>query len=754
MLLQHVAQVTATDESSPLLGARPLDTQWPAGSNSPPQFPDPIGRELYRGPGTDVGQVLAAATPPPKVGVAMLVVEPCELVLRCRTGQAAVALARALTVHGAGKLDASMKECPAGGFPLCVVKAPAAAAQLRLTIPVAAFGKWLVTPEFLRFALAAAADQIAQEEATLVVAAASLHAVMPSVVAQHMLRRAGAPSPLAKAAPSHGRGGRRGGSATQPQGGRTSSRKVTASVSEKSFSTAKRTSTSRTPTPREERMLQAQAAKDVCSDEYDDPTLLSFGSAADERQLSSLQQQPRAPMEAWSPNSAQLQPEQKRTVAVPVQTPSGGSAGMRESALMLKSPVRDSREHTPSTTGDAAAHPSEPAARPGSMRGHAIDDAEIVGAAGGSVPMAVGAYQQPPAVGFDAQFRPAGFEQSVLESLQKAADSLHSDTDTVAHGRRDAGAQSHFSSALYSTTGSSLPLPHRAVLADNDRDAALSAPARLSEPESGREPGTTDGREDPFLVASPLSSDEESPTTSVATASGAATAQEMATMETFAIAHRSASVASPEDSYESRTVSAAAAATTLNSPGSMMVGLKLLDHSPVRSQTSALFFSTNLTCCCVLVMIVGIGYAYQLTRHDRECYFRHCSSWCRCGSSCCHWAWGWSLSVYDGRELQLVSRTLPSSTLMVPQLLTQGAFLCRSTSQRSAPSSATSRRRRRSGPTPGGAAEGDLHAKTSFMREAAVPQEGKRSLRSGEASIGKEGTRYPLHFNSETVLLA
>ena len=232
---------------------------------------------------------------------------------------------------------------------------------------------------------------------------------------------------------------------------------------------------------------------------------------------------------------------------------------------MQKSPVRDSREHTPSTTGDAAAHLSEPAARPGSMRGHATDNAEIIGAAGGSVPMAVGAYQQPPAVGFDAQFRPAGFEQSVLESLQKAADSLHSDTDTVAHGRRDAGAQSHFSSALYSTTGSSLqPLPHRAVLADNDRDAALSAPARLSEPESGREPGTTDGREDPFLVASPLSSDEESPTTSVATASGAATAQGMATMETFAIAHRSANVASPEDSYESRTVSAAAAACTVS----------------------------------------------------------------------------------------------------------------------------------------------------------------------------------------------
>ena len=587
VLLQHVAQVTATDKSArPLFGGRPHDTQWPAESNSPPQFPDPIGRELYRGPGTDVGQVLAAANPPPKVGVCMLVVEPAELVLRCRTGQAAVALARALTVHGAGKLDASMKECPGGGFPLCVVKAPGAAAQLRLTIPVAGFGKWLVTPEFLRFALAAAVDQIAQEEAMLATATASVHAVMPLVVAQH-LRVAGTPSRSAKAGPSlsPGNGGRRGASATQPKVCRASSRKVTASVSEKSSSPAKRTSTSRTSTPREKRMLQGQA-KAVRINEYDDSTLLSFGSAADERELFFPQQQPRAPMDAWSPNSAQVQLEQKRMVAMPVQTQSGGSTNTRQSTLMQT--LRGSERTPASTTGSAAAHPSEPAARPGSMRGHATDDASIRGAAGGSVPMVVGAYQQPPAVGFDAQFRPAGFEQSVLESLQKAADSLLSDTNTVARRRHDAPAQTHSSSTPYSTKGYSLQqpqLPHRAVLAANDRDAAHIAPARLAEPESEPEPVTTDIHGDPFLVASPLSSDDESPSTSVATASGAATVQELATTETSAIAQRSANVVSSEGSYESRMISTAAAATTLSSPGSMMVGLKLLDHSPVRSQT-------------------------------------------------------------------------------------------------------------------------------------------------------------------------
>jgi|EP01043_Picozoa_sp_COSAG02_P000901 hypothetical protein len=37
--------------------------------------------------------------------------------------------------------------------------------------------------------------------------------------------------------------------------------------------------------------------------------------------------------------------------------------------------------------------------------------------------------------------------------------------------------------------------------------------------------------------------------------------------------------------------------------------------------------------------------------------------------------------------------------------------------------------------------EGDLHAKTSFMREAAAPQEGKRALRSGKATtlVKREG---------------
>ena len=66
-------------------------------SNAPPKFAA-YWAELYRGPGTDVGQVLAAAHPPPTDGLCVLSVEPAELIFRCRTAKASVALARNLIV--------------------------------------------------------------------------------------------------------------------------------------------------------------------------------------------------------------------------------------------------------------------------------------------------------------------------------------------------------------------------------------------------------------------------------------------------------------------------------------------------------------------------------------------------------------------------------------------------------------------------------------------------------------------------------
>ena len=304
--LQHVTRVTATDERSPQLGARPADAEWEGLAQAPPAFPQPIGRELYRGAGADVAEVLAAADPPPTIGVCMLAVEPAELVFRCRTAKAAVALASAVKAHAGGRLDASMRECPAGGFPLCVVAASAAAAQLRLTVPVAAFGRWLVTPEFLRFALAAAADQMAHEEEMLVAAATSVHAVMPAVVAEHTptSQRSGAGRPgSARAAPlstaAKGRGTRNGGAATsggkQARSGRSSGKKMAAAAAAAAPVSvgARRTSTSSIPSasvPRDERTPQAgptscRATPAGSASPHDDSTQPSFlAAAADQRE--------------------------------------------------------------------------------------------------------------------------------------------------------------------------------------------------------------------------------------------------------------------------------------------------------------------------------------------------------------------------------------------------------------------------------------------------------------------------------------
>jgi hypothetical protein len=205
--------------------------------------------------------------------------------------------------------------------------------------------------------------------------------------------------------------------------------------------------------------------------------------------------------------------------------------------------------------------------------------------------MVVGEYDQPPAVGFDRQFKPCGFEQSVLESLQKANASLLADTNTVSYDRHDTVAQSLSSSTMHRTTGSSVqhpPLPHRAVLAGNKHEADSQpdlniTELELKETEPEQELMTIESRGDPFLVTSPLSSDDENQNerrvSAVEAAGAAQVVADLSTAESSASMDRSGKSSSPVSSYGSGMVSKTAA--VLNSPGSMIVGLKMLDYSPV-----------------------------------------------------------------------------------------------------------------------------------------------------------------------------
>lgn len=615
VILQHVAQVTATDEGSPHLGARPADTQWASESKFPPKFPQPIGRELYRGPGTDIGPVLAAASPPPTVGICMLAVEPAELVFRCRTAKAGVALATAVTAHGSGRLDASMRECPAGGFPLCVVKAPTAAAQLRLAIPVAAYGRWLVTPEFLRFALAAAADQMAQEDAMLVAAATCVHAVMPSIVAQHVPRRGSTASASANgtSAPSAsaGRAGRR--KSKQTRSSRAAGRKATATVataaatSKALSSTGRRTRAAGAPVPGNEAIVVGQEAAHTPSDQLDDPTLLSFGS------------QPELVGTAWSPNTSEQLPVQRHSQhAMEAEREheymsSGGFTSTKKSRPQNRQRTPVSEGEGCSDPADDVAEESEPARYPDTMRRNPSEGASFRDSAAGEVPMVVGAYDQPPVVGFDAQFKPAGFEQSVLESLHRASASLMPDTNTTASDRLD-NEKTHSSST--SSIAMSLvqqqPLPNHPMVSNNhvispSTSALVTAPASVHGAAISGVETAAKSRGDAFLTASPLSSDDEdqavsslhvaSPVSSddedhvtsrirVAQARGTANVAAAATPETLPSTAGGSKPAAARESIETRAGSTCAAAAALNSPGSMLVGLKLLDHSPVRPQFS------------------------------------------------------------------------------------------------------------------------------------------------------------------------
>ena len=186
VVLRHVDVMTAGDLAAPAVGSRPPDEEWHIQAANPPRLPRSAG-VLFRGNAdpTLAEAVLAAADPPPAHGVCVLAVEPMALVFRARTVRVAVALASAVKRHAGGALDATVQECPSAGFPLCSVTAPLAAQQLRLAAPVAAFGRWLVTPEHLRFSLAAAAEQCAAEAQALVTAEAAVHAVMPALVMEH-----------------------------------------------------------------------------------------------------------------------------------------------------------------------------------------------------------------------------------------------------------------------------------------------------------------------------------------------------------------------------------------------------------------------------------------------------------------------------------------------------------------------------------------------------------------------------------------
>ena len=186
VVLRHVDVMTAGDLAAPAVGSRPPDEEGHVQAANPPRLPRSAG-VLFRGNAdpTLAEAVLAAADPPPAHGVCVLAVEPMALVFRARTVRVAVALASAVKRHAGGALDATVQECPSAGFPLCSVTAPLAAQQLRLAAPVAAFGRWLVTPEHLRFSLAAAAEQCAAEAQALVTAEAAVHAVMPALVMEH-----------------------------------------------------------------------------------------------------------------------------------------------------------------------------------------------------------------------------------------------------------------------------------------------------------------------------------------------------------------------------------------------------------------------------------------------------------------------------------------------------------------------------------------------------------------------------------------
>jgi hypothetical protein len=215
--------------------------------------------------------------------------------------------------------------------------------------------------------------------------------------------------------------------------------------------------------------------------------------------------------------------------------------------------------------------------------------------------MVVGEYKQPPAVGFDAQFKPRGFEQSVLETLQKANASLLADANNVSYDRRDAGAQMLSSTMHSTTTGSSVrhpPLPHRAVLADNKHEA--NPEPQLKEPDSEQKLVAPESRGDPFLVTSPLSSDDENQharssddenqharrvkSSAKVTRAAAQLGAELPTAQPPARTDISGKPSSPASSFGSGKASKTAAAANLHSPGSIIVGLKMVDYSLVRVQ--------------------------------------------------------------------------------------------------------------------------------------------------------------------------
>ncbi len=278
--------------------------------------------------------------------------------------------------------------------------------------------------------------------------------------------------------------------------------------------------------------------------------------------------------------------------------------GMRVSALQeQKKSVFESADRGAHTTPSSheLAETSEPAAP---LRERIIDGTGVRPVSSAGVPMVVGEYKQPPAVGFDAQFKPCGFEQSVLESLRKANASLLADINTVSDDRRDTGAQTLSPSTMQhpthphnikgspSTTESSVqhpPLPHHAVLASNSHEADTEpdlkkAEVELKETEQKQELATTDSRGDPFLVTSPLSSDDENLNARRERAPAAVGVEQLVaelptTASSARVDHKSSS---PVSSYGSgMAVSKTAGSAILNSPGSMIVGLKMLDYSPV-----------------------------------------------------------------------------------------------------------------------------------------------------------------------------